>query len=189
MSATEVDHMATQRNGEDVSRGLEKIENKEMTLRQSAKAFKIPPGTLSARISLKPIITLQGSTCQDLLKYAAEYVELVKLTARFPNGAPACDLWLREKMEGYVKTDEQCETGKSTCKRRHNRDRKRKFISVTNPVLTMIREKEGSGQSRNEICESIHSSSGKSHTTVLLTIAANGTNDAVGSQYRDKQFE
>ncbi|CAF4623775.1 unnamed protein product, partial [Didymodactylos carnosus] len=94
-----------------------------MTLRQSAEAFKIPPGTLSARISrkstshvgrptsltqpqeahlVKLIITLQGygelTTCQDLLKYATEYVELMKLTARFPNGAPTRDWYY-----GFVK--------------------------------------------------------------------------------------
>ncbi|CAF0898074.1 unnamed protein product [Didymodactylos carnosus] len=91
---------------EDVSKALEKIENKEMTLRQSAeRPFKIPPGTLSARISrkstpqvgrptsltqpqeahlVKLIITLQG------------YGELT--TSRFSNGAPTRDWYY-----GFVK--------------------------------------------------------------------------------------
>lgn len=100
----------------DVQAAIEKVMNKEWTFAEAARFTKVPIGTIASRISRKScsqvghptalqtseekylvelIITLQDygqlCTCENVLRYASEFVSLMKLENRFKNRAPTKD--------------------------------------------------------------------------------------------------
>lgn len=101
---------------EDLQNALQRIQMDKWTYRKASSSFKIPISTLSSYISHpnKPkighppalsnreerdlvdlITTLQEwgqlSTCNDVLKYTQEYIDIMNLKSRFVNGSPTKD--------------------------------------------------------------------------------------------------
>jgi hypothetical protein len=101
---------------DDINKAIEKIRTKEWTYETAFSQTNVPIGTLASRISRKSnpqlgrptalnvseekhlvdlIITLQDygelSACDDVLKYAAEFVDIMNLKSRFKNGEPTRD--------------------------------------------------------------------------------------------------
>jgi len=101
---------------EDVNNAIQKILTKEWTYEKASTFKNIPVGTLASRISRKSneqvgrptaltpteekhlvdlIITLQDygelSACDDVLRYATEFVDIMNLNSRFKNSGPTRD--------------------------------------------------------------------------------------------------
>ena len=100
---------------DDVNNAIEKICTKEWTYEQASSLANIPIGTLASRISRKShqqfgrpikktteekylvdlIITLQTyggpPTCDDVLRCATEFVDIMNLKSRFKNGKPTSE--------------------------------------------------------------------------------------------------
>ena len=108
---------------DNVNNAIEKIHTKEWTYQGAAGLTNIPIGTIASRMSRKSnqqvghptnlktteeeylvdlIITLQAygelSTYDDVLRYAAEFVDIMNLKSRFKNGKPT-----REWFSGFVR--------------------------------------------------------------------------------------
>lgn len=100
----------------DLEKAIEKVAAKEWTYAKASTFTNIPIGTLASRMSRKSnqpvgrptafatseesylvdlILKLQEygelSTCEDVLKYASEFADIMKLESRFKNGAPTRD--------------------------------------------------------------------------------------------------
>ena len=101
---------------DDVNNAIEKIGTKEWTYEQASSLANIPIGILASRISPKShqqfsrptnlktteekylvdlIITLHAyggpSTCDAVLRYATEFVDIMNLKSRFKNGKPTSE--------------------------------------------------------------------------------------------------
>jgi hypothetical protein len=101
---------------EDLAKAMQLILVEKWTYRKASAQFKIPLGTLSSHALytindrtghppaltrdeeeylVKLVVTLQEwgqlSTCQDVLTYAKEYVDIMGLKLRFASGEPSKD--------------------------------------------------------------------------------------------------
>ncbi|CAF1020839.1 unnamed protein product [Didymodactylos carnosus] len=128
---------------EDFARAVEKIRNGEWTHAKATEITNVPRGTFASRLArnsvakrgrstaltreeeaylVKLITTLQEygelSTCQDVLKYAAEYVDLMNLSSRFSNGTPTKEWYygLVKRWENELKLMKSIQLEKSRVK-------------------------------------------------------------------------
>jgi hypothetical protein len=108
---------------EDLKNALQRIQIEKWSYRRASTDFNIPLSTLSSHVLrthkpnrghppalsrkeeeylVKLIVTLQEwgqlSTCNDVLKYTHEYIEIMDFKSRFVNGSPTKDWYY-----GFIK--------------------------------------------------------------------------------------
>ncbi|CAF2130867.1 unnamed protein product [Rotaria magnacalcarata] len=204
----------------DLINAVEKVRTKEWTYEKASSETNIPIGTLASRISRNSnhhvgrptaltkteeknlvdlIITLQDygelSTCDDVLKYATEFVDIMNLKSRLKNGVPTRDWYygfLRRwkdrlkimnstKLE-KVRADVTLSTVDGWFAKLHSvllkLDLFNKPQQLFNCDESGFRDDPGKKKvvvSRDtKYANKIHTGSGKENTTVLLTISATG---------------